>query len=137
MMKSVRLEYGYLCMQMMPNTTFPKTDPLLDEALLIRWRTKKVNMIGHHDIKAHEPRVSFSPGCQQCLMDSGTREIWLTIPAADRGEDNSWLTAENTDACCGMFAADVFAHFDSSARQSLALPARKAKEALGAILICR
>jgi hypothetical protein len=52
MMKAARLEFRGGRTRLAAKLPFPKRNPVLDCHVFIFWRTKEMNMIGHHDIGA-------------------------------------------------------------------------------------
>ena len=47
---------------------FPETDPVLDLATFIYWRTKDMDVIRHDQITTYQPRISFVPRRNKRVM---------------------------------------------------------------------
>jgi len=90
--------------ELTPEFTFPKRDPRLDHAILVRRRTKKMNVIRHDDVSADHPSIGCAPCFHQCIVNGRIREQGLPLSRANRDENDRGPIEENEYASRGMMA---------------------------------
>ena len=104
MMEAVYLKTRRTIAELTPEFTFPERDPTLDRNVVIFRGAKEVNVIGHDDVSADHPSISFAPRFQQRIMNAGVRQLRFALSRADRDENDRSLTAEDENAFRGVMS---------------------------------
>src|SRR4051794_38813093 len=97
-MKAVCLKPRRTRTKRSPEFAFPECDPRLDLESYVCWRTEKVDVIRHDYVGADHPAVSFGPGAQEGVANSGICQVPSPLPRTDGHKNDSCLVEKDEDA---------------------------------------